>query len=106
MDGNLQAFDHIPASELYIFPGTYSFHFDKVTCALPNYMCVAQPPPENITEDEVIPNNTPYPFTFQLSKVPAVKKIGGLVKIVDTRTFTVSEKISAAEVEIEVGGMR
>ena len=57
-------------------------------------------------KDEVIPNNTPYPFTFQFSKVPAVQKTGGTVKIVDTRTFTVSEKISAAEVEVVVGGIR
>ena len=69
-------------------------------------LIIANPPPQDITKDEVIPNNTPYPFTFQFSKVPAVKKIGGTVKVVDTRTFTVSEKISAAEVEVEVGGMR
>ena len=32
MDGNLQAFDHIPQSELYIFPGTCSKRasFEKV----------------------------------------------------------------------------
>jgi len=69
-------------------------------------LVLAQPPPRDINKDVVIPNNTPHPFTFQLSKVPAVKKIGGSVKVVDTRTFTVSEKISAAEVEIDVGGMR
>ncbi|KAF8154724.1 RmlC-like cupin domain-containing protein [Crassisporium funariophilum] len=86
MDGNLQAFDHIPEHELYIFP--------------------SQPPPDDINKDMVVPNNTPHPFTFQFSKVAPTKKIGGTVKIVDTRTFTVSEKISAAEVEVEVGGMR
>ena len=35
-----------------------------------------------------------------------MQKIGGTIKVVDTRTFTVSEKIAAAEAEIEVGGMR
>ncbi|KAF8960664.1 RmlC-like cupin domain-containing protein [Flammula alnicola] len=86
MEDNLQAFDHIPEHELYIFPSI--------------------PPPEDINEDMVIPNNTPYPFTFPFSKVVPDKKQGGTVKVVDTRTFKVSEKISAAEVELEVGGLR
>jgi hypothetical protein len=56
--------------------------------------------------DEVIPNNTPHPYTFLLSKVNATKTPGGSVKVVDSRTFKVAEKISAAVVEVEVGGMR
>ena len=54
----------------------------------------------------VVPNDTPNPFTFEFSKVAPVRKPGGTVKIVDTRTFKVSQKISAAEVELDVGGLR
>ena len=54
----------------------------------------------------VIPNDTPNPFTFEFSKVAPVRKPGGTVKIVDNRTFKVSQKISAAEVELDVGGLR
>lgn len=86
LDNDLQAFDHIPASELYIFPGT--------------------PPPENINDDMVVPNDTPQPFTFAFSKVVPEKKMGGTVKVVDSRSFSVANKIAAAEVEIEVGGIR
>ena len=67
---------------------------------------LASPPPENVEEDQVIPNNTPQPYIFPLSKVTATQKPGGTVKMVDSRTFVVAKKICAAEVEVEVGGMR
>ncbi|KAL0959706.1 hypothetical protein HGRIS_011400 [Hohenbuehelia grisea] len=86
MQGNLTAFDHIPERELYIFPSA--------------------PMPEDIEEDKVIPNNTPYPFTFPLSRVNGTKTPGGSVKVVDSRTFNASKTISAVEVTVEVGGMR
>jgi oxalate decarboxylase family bicupin protein len=83
---DINAFDHVPSRELYIFPST--------------------PPPENIEDDMVIPNNTPEPYTFALSKVIPTKLEGGSVKVVDSRTFKVSKTIAAAEVTVEVGGMR
>ena len=54
----------------------------------------------------VVPNDTPQPFTFAFSKVVPEEKLGGTVKVVDSRSFSVANKIAAAEVEIEVGGMR
>ena len=69
-------------------------------------LSLAIPPPDDIKDDMVVPNDTPNPFTFEFSKVSPVKKPGGTVKIVDTRTFKVSQKISAAEVELDVGGLR
>jgi hypothetical protein len=60
----------------------------------------------DVDKDKVIPNNTPNPYTFLLSKVNATKTPGGSVKVVDSRTFKVAEKVSAVEVEVEVGGMR
>ncbi|EIW78596.1 Bicupin oxalate decarboxylase oxidase [Coniophora puteana RWD-64-598 SS2] len=83
---DISAFDHIPSHELYIFPSS--------------------PPPESLSEDEVVPNNTPAPFTFPLSQVNATRHSGGSFKVVDARTFNASTTIAAAEVEVEVGGMR
>ncbi|KAJ6542418.1 putative oxalate decarboxylase/oxidase [Mycena sp. CBHHK59/15] len=83
---NLEAFDHIPEKQLYIFPSS--------------------PPPDDVASDMVVPNDTPSPYTFALSKVVGVKKPGGSVKVVDSRTFTVAQTISAVEVTVEVGGMR
>ncbi|KAJ8508295.1 hypothetical protein ONZ45_g9425 [Pleurotus djamor] len=86
LSDNLAAFDHIPEHELYIFPSA--------------------PIPENINDDMVVPNDTPLPFTFPLSKVNATQKPGGSVKVVDSRTFNISKTIGAVEVEVNVGGMR
>jgi oxalate decarboxylase/phosphoglucose isomerase-like protein (cupin superfamily) len=54
----------------------------------------------------VVPNDTPMPFTFAMSKVNATQTAGGSYKIVDTRTFPVSTTVCSAEVTVEVGGMR
>ncbi|KAF9481735.1 Bicupin, oxalate decarboxylase/oxidase [Pholiota conissans] len=86
LPNDLRAFDHIPANELYIFPGT--------------------PPPQDVNDDMVVPNDTPNPYTFQFSKVKPEQKQAGTVKIVDSRSFNVSTTIAAAEVELEVGGLR
>ncbi|KAF7426327.1 hypothetical protein PC9H_008695 [Pleurotus ostreatus] len=86
MSNNLAAFDHIPERELYIFPSA--------------------PMPENVEDDMVVPNNTPLPFTFPLSRVNATSTPGGSVKVVDSRTFNVSKTISAVEVTVNPGGMR
>jgi oxalate decarboxylase/phosphoglucose isomerase-like protein (cupin superfamily) len=82
----LSAFDNIPGRQLYIFPGT--------------------PPPKNVEDDEVVPNNTPEPYTFAASKVPAIQAQGGSYKIVDSTTFKVAKTIAMAEVTVQPGGMR
>ncbi|KJA18279.1 hypothetical protein HYPSUDRAFT_169432 [Hypholoma sublateritium FD-334 SS-4] len=86
LTGDLQAFDHIPQNELYIFPSL--------------------PPPRDVEDDKVVPNNTPFPYTYQFSKVIPETKPAGTVKIVDSRTFQAAQKIAAAEVRLEVGGLR
>ncbi|KAL1746018.1 RmlC-like cupin domain-containing protein [Schizophyllum fasciatum] len=86
MRGNTGAFDRIPDHELYIFPGVA--------------------PPENPEDDMVVPNDTELPYTFKLSEIAAEQKQGGSVKVVDSKTFKVATAISAAVVEVEVGGMR
>jgi len=84
---DISAFDHIPAKELYIFPSS---------------------PPPPINSDKVSdPQGTvPMPFSFALSKVSPTPLQGGSVKVVDSTTFGISQTIAAAEVTVEVGGMR
>ncbi|KZP33779.1 putative oxalate decarboxylase/oxidase [Athelia psychrophila] len=80
------AFDHIPSRELYIFPSV--------------------PPPDDAESDMVIPNNTPIPFTYALSKVNATQLSGGSLKVADSRTFKASTTICATEVTVQPGGLR
>ncbi|KAJ7269716.1 putative oxalate decarboxylase/oxidase [Mycena rebaudengoi] len=101
---NLKAFDHIPEKQLYIFPCLLPF--DPLQRRLIDTLTLASPPPEDIESDMVVPNNTPKPYTFALSKVAGTKKHGGSIKVVDSRTFAVAETISAVEVTVEAGGMR
>ena len=57
-------------------------------------------------DDKVVPNNTPFPYTYQFSKMIPETKQAGTIKIVDSQTFEASQKIAAAEVRLEVGGLR
>ena len=81
------AFSHIPAKELYIFPST---------------------PPPPISQAEVSdPQGTvPNPFSFPWSQTTPTPLTAGSVKIIDSNTFKISQTIAAAEVTVEVGGMR
>ncbi|KAF8908179.1 RmlC-like cupin domain-containing protein [Gymnopilus junonius] len=86
LGSDLKSFDHIPEDELYIFPSS--------------------PPVDDVNKDMVVPNSSPVPYSFKFSKVIPENKQGGTVKVVDSRTFTASEKIAAAEVVLDVGGLR
>lgn len=66
----------------------------------------ANPPPVNIKQDRVIPNDTPIPYTFSWSQMNATTAPGGSYKIADSRSFHAATTICAAEIEVEVGGMR
>jgi len=67
---------------------------------------LATPPPDDLKEDMVTPNDSPIPYSFKFSEVPFIQKPGGTVKIVDSRTFKASKNIAAAEVTVEPGAMR
>lgn len=54
----------------------------------------------------VVPNDTPLAYTYPFSKVNGTQESGGSFKVVDTRTFPAATTISAADVLVEVGGMR
>ncbi|KAJ7315352.1 oxalate decarboxylase [Mycena albidolilacea] len=87
---NPDAFSHIPAQELYIFPST--------------------PPASDAVAPSSPQGTIPSPFTFALSKVNATQLSGGTVKIVDSTTFSASSQVSttiaAAEVTVEPGAIR
>ncbi|KAL0566965.1 hypothetical protein V5O48_015029 [Marasmius crinis-equi] len=80
-----KVFSHIPAEELYIFPGT---------------------PPANADAPSDPQGTVPLPFFFPFSQVEPTKLGGGSVKIVDSRTFKISTTVAAAEVTVEPGALR
>ena len=49
---------------------------------------------------------TPLPYTHRLDAQQPVQCAGGNVRIVDSSTFEISQRIAAALVEVEPGGMR
>ncbi|KAJ7222089.1 oxalate decarboxylase [Mycena pura] len=83
---NTDAFSHIPATELYIFPGPV--------------------PDPKATPPQSPQGQVPNSYAFALSQVNATKLAGGSVKVVDSTTFPVSTTIAAAEVTVEPGAMR
>lgn len=87
----LSAWDNIPASSLFIFPGTDA--------------------PANIAEQNVTGSAGIVPlqdsYTYHLSKAPPTHDTaGGTVKIIDPTTFPIASSFSAAVVTIKPGAMR
>ncbi|KAF5342909.1 hypothetical protein D9758_015403 [Tetrapyrgos nigripes] len=82
---NPEAFSHIPAQQLYIFPSN---------------------PPTSDTPVEDPQGQVPQSFVFPLSQVNATELAGGSIKIADSTVFPVSTTVSVAEVTINPGGMR
>jgi oxalate decarboxylase family bicupin protein len=83
---NPDAFSHIPAQELYIFPST--------------------PPPIDAVAPSSPQGEVSSSYSYAMSQVNATQCSGGSVKIVDSTTFTVATTIAAAEVTVEPGAMR
>ncbi|CAE6474591.1 unnamed protein product [Rhizoctonia solani] len=85
---NASAFDHIPDRQLWMLPSAV--------------------PTQSVDEaNPVSPAGpAPLPFTFPASKAPATNTTGGTVKVVDSRTFNISQTIAVAEVTVVPGGIR
>ncbi|KAF8526323.1 oxalate decarboxylase [Hysterangium stoloniferum] len=63
--------------------------------------------PPALPENEVSgPQGVPTPFTFPWSKAAVTPLVGGSVKVIDSTTFQVSKTIAAADVTVDVGGLR
>ncbi|KAH7344215.1 oxalate decarboxylase [Rhizoctonia solani] len=85
---NTSAFDHIPDRQLWMLPSAV--------------------PTQSVDEaNPVSPAGTvPLPYTFAASKAPATNTTGGTVKVIDSRTFNISQTIAVAEVTVVPGGIR
>lgn len=83
----MSAFDNIPTDQVYIYQ-------DAVPGSLESQK--VQSPYGTI----------PLSFKHQLLAQTPIKTPGGSVRIVDSRNFPISQKISAALVEVEPGAMR
>lgn len=84
---SIEAFAHIPANQLYIFPSS---------------------PPPPAAQNAVSDSNgqVPQALSFPWSQSSRTPLTGGSVKILDSTTFPVSQTIAAADVVVGVGGMR
>ncbi|THV03649.1 Bicupin, oxalate decarboxylase/oxidase [Dendrothele bispora CBS 962.96] len=79
-----EAFSHIPAQQLYIFPSV---------------------PPTSDTPPEDPQGQVPQSFVFPLSQMNATQLAGGSIRMADSTVFPVSTTISVAEVTVNPGGM-
>jgi oxalate decarboxylase len=102
-------FNHVPREVLAKNFGVKESAFDNLPTDIGHtrYMFAGDVPPA-LTDDA-----PPYPatqpprsFTWHMHAQEPTKTPGGQVRITDSRNFTVSERIAAALVEIEPGGMR
>ncbi|CCM04232.1 uncharacterized protein FIBRA_06399 [Fibroporia radiculosa] len=82
----IEAFNNIPAQQLYIFPGN-------------------SPSPDAVAPEDP-QGQVPSPYTYKFSEVTPTQLAGGSVKIADSTVFPVSTSISVADVTVEPGGMR
>ncbi|KAG8702506.1 hypothetical protein FRC11_011434 [Ceratobasidium sp. 423] len=84
---NASAFDHTPGSQLWMLPSAV--------------------PTQSVAEaNPVSPAGTvPLPFTFAASKALATNTTGGTVKVIDSRTFNISQTIAVAEVTVVPGSI-
>ncbi|CAE6479373.1 unnamed protein product [Rhizoctonia solani] len=85
---NASAFDHIPDRQLWMLPSAV--------------------PTQNVDEaNPVSPAGiVPLPYTFAASKASPTNTTGGTVKVIDSRTFNISQTIAVAEVTVVPGGIR
>ncbi|KAH7325354.1 RmlC-like cupin domain-containing protein [Rhizoctonia solani] len=85
---NASAFDHIPDRQLWMLPSAV--------------------PTQSVAEaNPVSPAGAiPVPYTFAASKASPTNVTGGTVKVIDSRTFNISQTIAVAEVTVVPGGIR
>lgn len=83
---NTSAFDHIPGSELYIFP--------------------AEAPSPNATAVDDPQGQVPSSYTYSFSQTALTPLAGGSVRIADSTVFPIATGIAVAELTVEPGAMR
>ncbi|KAL2024257.1 hypothetical protein VTK56DRAFT_9413 [Thermocarpiscus australiensis] len=83
-----EIFDHIPASEKYIFQGSQPGSLDK-----------ERPSGKHVKKSK-------YRFTHKMLAQPPKNTTGGQVRIADSRNFEISKTVAAAHVTIQPGALR
>ena len=101
-------FAHTPPNILAENFGVPAEEFAKIPLRN-RYIFQGNLPGDLAADREAVSGNgaPPYPFTFRLgSMAPTRETRGGIVRIADSRNFTVSKTIAAAHLTIRPGGMR
>ncbi|HTX31777.1 MAG TPA: oxalate decarboxylase family bicupin [Solirubrobacteraceae bacterium] len=102
-------FNHTPREVLAKNFGVAESAFDNLPTDIGHtrYMFAGEVPPA-LADDAPGPPATqpPQSFTWHMHAQEPTKTPGGQMRVTDSRNFTVSERIAAALIEIEPGGVR
>jgi oxalate decarboxylase len=102
-------FNHTPREVLAKNFGVPESAFDSLPSDIAHtrYMFAGDVPPALSDDAPAYPGTqTPQSFTWHMHAQEPIKTPGGQMRVTDSRNFTVSERIAAALVEVEPGGMR
>jgi oxalate decarboxylase len=102
-------FNHTPREVLAKNFGVPESAFENLPSDIGHtrYMFAADVPPAMADDAPPYPaTQPPQSYTWHMHAQEPTKTPGGQMRITDSRNFTVSERIAAALVEIEPGGMR
>jgi oxalate decarboxylase len=102
-------FNHTPREVLAKNFGVPESAFENLPTDIGHtrYMFAADVPPAMGDDAPPYPaSQPPQSFTWHMHAQEPTKTPGGQMRVTDSRNFTVSERIAAALVEIEPGGMR
>jgi oxalate decarboxylase len=102
-------FNHTPREVLAKNFGVAESVFENLPTDIGHtrYMFAADVPPAMADDAPAYPGEQPpQSFTWHMHAQEPTKMPGGQMRVTDSRNFTVSERIAAALVEVEPGGMR
>ena len=102
-------FNHTPREVLAKNFGVAESAFENLPTDIGHtrYMFAGDVPPAMADDAPAYPGEQPpQSFTWHMHAQEPTKTPGGQMRVTDSRNFTVSERIAAALVEIEPGGMR
>ncbi len=102
-------FNHTPREMLAKNFGISESAFENLPTDIAHtrYMFAGDVPPAMADDAPAYPGEqTPKSFTWHMHAQEPTKTPGGQMRVTDSRNFTVSERIAAALIEIEPGGMR
>ena len=102
-------FNHTPRDVLAKNFGVAESAFDALPTDIGHtrYMFAGEVPPAMADDAPPYPaTEPPQSYTWRMHAQEPTKMPGGQMRVTDSRNFTVSERIAAALVEVEPGGMR